>query len=101
MANALKPLDANDVLHALEASNDYDPAPNLGSIKAAVLAVNSADDLINPPEPGILEHEIKSVRRGRFVVLPMSEQTRGHGTHTLAALWARYLAELLRESQPR
>ena len=62
------------------------------------MAVNSAEDLINPPELGILEREIKRVKHGRAAVLPLSDQTRGHGSHTIAALWQDYLAELLRES---
>ena len=95
---SLKNLDANDVLYALEASHDYDPAPDLEKIKAPLLAINSADDLINPPELGILEREIKHVKNGRAVVVPLSSETRGHGTHTLAKVWENYLAELLDES---
>jgi homoserine O-acetyltransferase len=97
----LKTMDANNVLYALEASKDYDPGPKLGNIRAPLLAVNSADDLINPLELGILEHEIRKVRRGRAVIVPMSERIRGHGTHTLAAVWSQYLAELLGESKPQ
>jgi homoserine O-acetyltransferase/O-succinyltransferase len=100
VGNAVRTLDANNVLYALEASRDYDPAPHLGRIEAPLLAVNFADDLINPPELGILEREIKHVKRGRVIVVPMSEHTRGHGTHTLAAVWKEHLAELLNESQP-
>jgi homoserine O-acetyltransferase/O-succinyltransferase len=96
---AMKTMDANDVLYALEASKDYDPAPKLGSIQAPLLAVNSADDLINPPELGILESQISKVKRGRAIVVPLSDRTRGHGTHTLAAVWKQYLAELLAESK--
>src|SRR5206468_3916955 len=70
--------DANDVLYALEASRDYDPGPNLEKILAPLLAINSADDLINPPELGILEREIKRVPRGRAIVIPLSDKTRGH-----------------------
>ncbi len=99
--NTLKNLDANDVLYALEASQDYDPAPGLGQIQAPLLAINSADDLINPPELGILEREIKSVRGGKAIVIPLSERTRGHGTHTVAAVWKEQLAELLSQSRPK
>jgi homoserine O-acetyltransferase len=98
LAREVKVMDANDVLYAVAASSDYDPGPALAKIEAPLLAVNSADDLINPPELGILEREIARVRRGRAVVLPFSEKTRGHGTHTLAALWKQYLVELLKES---
>ena len=91
--------DANDVLYALEASHDYDPGPNLEKIQAPLLAINSADDLINPPELGILEQEIKRVPHGRAIVIPLSDKTRGHGSHTLAALWKDQLVELLKETE--
>jgi homoserine O-acetyltransferase len=91
--------DANDVLYALEASRDYDPGPNLPKIRAPLLAINSADDLINPPELGILEREIKRVPSGRAVVIPLSDQTRGHGSHTMAALWKNQLVSLLKETE--
>ena len=90
--------DANDVLYALEASRDYDPGPNLEKIHAPLLAINSADDLINPPELGILEREIKRVPHGSAVVIPLSDKTRGHGSHTIAALWKDQLEALLQES---
>jgi len=91
--------DTNDVLYALEASHDYDPGPNLEKIQAPLLAINSADDLINPPELGILEREIKRVPHGRAIVIPFSDKTRGHGSHTLAALWKDQLADLLKETE--
>jgi len=91
--------DANDVLYALEASHDYDPGPNLEKIKAPLLAINSADDQINPPELGILEQEIKRVPHGRAIVIPFSDKTRGHGSHTLAALWKDQLLDLLKETE--
>ena len=91
--------DANDVLYAVEASHDYDPGPNLEKIRAPLLAINSADDLINPPELGILEREIKRVPHGRAIVMPLTEKTRGHGSHTIAALWKEQLVELLKETE--
>jgi len=97
-ASRLPALDANDLLYQVDASRDYDPSPRLQSITAPVMFVNSADDFINPPELGIAEREIQKVKRGRFVLLPVSDQTRGHGTHTWAAVWKTYLEELLRES---
>lgn len=93
--NSIKTEDANDVLYQIESSRDYDPGPDLEKIRALLLAVNSADDLINPPELGILEREIKRVAKGRAVVVPFSPETRGHGTHTIAAVWKQYLEELL------
>jgi homoserine O-acetyltransferase len=92
--------DANDVLYALEASHDYDPGSNLEKIQAPLLAINSADDLINPPELGILEREIKRVPKGRAIVIPLSEKTRGHGSHTIATLWKDELVQLLKETEP-
>jgi homoserine O-acetyltransferase/O-succinyltransferase len=91
-------LDANDLLYQIDASRNYDPSPKLESIHVPVMAVNSADDFVNPPELGILEREIKRVKRGCAVVLPITDQTRGHGTHTFAAVWGSYLAELLEKS---
>jgi homoserine O-acetyltransferase len=99
VAAYLKTGDANNILYALEASRDYDPGPRLEKIQAPLLAINSADDLINPPELGILEREISRVPKGRAVLLPLSERTAGHGTHTLAAVWKAYLEELLRSTE--
>jgi homoserine O-acetyltransferase len=87
--------DADDVMYAMGASHDYDPSAKLESITAPVMFVNSADDFINPPELGIAEREIQRVPKGKFVLIPASEQTHGHGTHTWAALWQQYLVELL------
>jgi homoserine O-acetyltransferase len=92
--------DANDMLYAFEASHDYDPAPGLEKIRAQLLAINSADDLINPPELGILEREIARVPGGRAIILPLSDQTQGHGTHTIAAVWKQYLSEFLARTDP-
>lgn len=91
--------DANDMLYAVDSSRDYDPSPNLEKITAYVMFVNSADDFINPPELGIAQRAIKRVPHGKFVLLPISSQTRGHGTHTLAAVWKQYLRALLAESK--
>jgi homoserine O-acetyltransferase len=90
--------DANDVLYALEASRDYDPGPGLERITAPLLAINSADDLINPPDQGILEREIKRVKHGRAILIPESDQTVGHGSHTKAVLWKRDLVKFLKKT---
>jgi homoserine O-acetyltransferase len=90
--------DANDMLYAFNASRNYDPSPKLESIEAPLVAINSADDLINPPELGILEKQIQRVRRGKAVVLPITPETRGHGTHSLPAIWKQHLADLLQRS---
>jgi homoserine O-acetyltransferase len=88
-------LDANDLLYQVNASRNYDPSPQLEKITAHVMYINSADDFINPPELGIAGREIKRVKNARFVLIPISDETRGHGTHTKAVVWKQYLAELL------
>jgi len=88
--------DANDMLYHYNASRDYDPSPNLEKITAAVLAINSADDVVNPPELGLMEKLMPRVKRGRYVLIPTSDQTRGHGTHSLPTIWGTYLAEFLK-----
>jgi homoserine O-acetyltransferase len=93
--------DANDFLYQLDSSRNYDPSSQLGKIQARVTWINSVDDMINPPELGIPEREIKKVKNGRFILLPITDQTRGHGTHTLPAIWQQYLAELLEASAPK
>ena len=92
--------DANDMLYQFSASLDYDPSPNLENITAAVLAINSADDVVNPPELGLMEKLMPRVRRGRYVLIPTSGETRGHGTHSLPAVWGRYLRDFLEELRP-
>ena len=94
-----RPVDANDMLYYYDSSRDYNPQPDLEKIKAPLFAVNSADDQVNPPELGILEREIKRVKRGRYILIPTSDETRGHGTHSLPAIWGGYLEELLKESE--
>ena len=91
--------DANDMLYQVEASGNYDPSPHLGKIRAPLFAVNSADDEVNPPELGLMEREIKKVKRGRYILIPTSDRTRGHGTHSRAAVWKGHLVELLRISE--
>ncbi|GAC1543177.1 MAG: alpha/beta fold hydrolase [Myxococcales bacterium] len=99
MAKRFAATDANDFLYAFEASRDYDPSRQLEQISAPLTAVNSADDAVNPPELGILEREIRRVPRGKAVILPATDQTRGHGTHSLPAIWKSHLAELLQRSE--
>jgi homoserine O-acetyltransferase len=100
MKRSVAGLDANDLLYAVSASRNYDPSGKLGEIRAPVMFVNSADDFINPPELGIAEREIKKVPNGKFILLPVSEETHGHGTHTYAAVWQQYLKDLLAQSRP-
>ena len=96
---AERTFDANDLLYAVSASRNYDPSSQLEKISVPVMFVNSGDDFINPPELGIAEREIKQVKRGKFVLIPASAQTHGHGTHTWAVFWQQYLKELL-QSEP-
>ncbi len=98
MKRTVAGLDANDFLCAVNSSRNYDPSAKLGTIQAPVMFVNSVDDFINPPELGIAEREIKKVKNGKFVLLPASEETHGHGTHTWAAVWQQYLKELMEKS---
>lgn len=88
-------LDANDMIYQLDASRNYDPSPHLSSIQAPLFAINSADDQVNPPELNILDNEIKKVGKGRYILLPITDQTSGHGTHSNPAIWGKYMQELL------
>jgi homoserine O-acetyltransferase len=92
--------DANDMLYYVDASCEYDPSPKLESIEAPVLAINSADDVVNPPELGLMEKLMPRVKRGRFVLIPTSDETRGHGTHSLPAIWGSHLEAFLQELAP-
>ena len=87
--------DANDFLYAFDASRAYNPEPLLSLIKVPLLAINSADDQVNPPELGIIERLITRVPTGRFVMIPIGPATRGHGTHTVAAVWKKQFATFL------
>ena len=92
--------DANDMLYQFNASRDYDPSAQLEKITAHLLAINSADDVVNPPELGIMEKLMPRVAHGRYILLPTTERTRGHGTHSLPAIWGTYLGEFMKELTP-
>ena len=98
--NAAPTVDANDALYQWDSSRDYNAAPGLERIQAALLAINSADDERNPPELGILDREIKRVKHGRVLLIPASEETAGHATTFFAKFWKKELAELL-QATPR
>jgi homoserine O-acetyltransferase len=100
VATFLKNQDPNDLIYAFDASRNYDPSPYLTKITAPLFAVNSADDEVNPPELGIMETKIKEVAKGRYILLPWSEKTSGHGTHSNPTIWGNYLKELLTISEP-
>ena len=95
VTSRMKTTDANDMIYQFDASRDYDPSSHLEQITAPVLAINSADDFVNPPELGIVEKLITRVKHARFVMLPISDQTRGHGTHSLPTVWGNYLRDFL------
>ena len=92
--------DANDFLYAWDSSRDYNAAPGLDRIQAALLAINSADDERNPPETGVMERELKRIKNARLLLIPASTDTRGHGTTGMARFWSTELKAFL-ESTPR
>ncbi len=94
-------MDANNLIFYMDASRHYDPSPHLDRITVPVLWINSADDYINPPELGIAETMVQRMPNARFILLPITDATRGHGTHTQAAIWKDYLLELVRISEPK
>jgi homoserine O-acetyltransferase len=96
----LASLDANDFIYQFDASRDYDPSPHLAKIRAPLMAINSADDQVNPPELGLMEKEIKNLKQGKYILLPITDKTTGHGTHSNPTIWMSYLQELLQSSEP-
>jgi homoserine O-acetyltransferase/O-succinyltransferase len=99
VASRSKTTDANDMIYYFDASRNYNPEPQLEKIVVPLTAINSADDQINPPELAIIDKDIYRVKDGKFVLLPITDQTRGHGTHSLPAIWENYLKELLDRSE--
>jgi homoserine O-acetyltransferase len=97
VASRAKNTDANDMLYYYHAIEDYNPAPHLSKITSHLLAINSADDFVNPPELPMMKELIKQVKHGRFVLLPITDETRGHGTHSLPAIWGGELVKFLEE----
>jgi homoserine O-acetyltransferase/O-succinyltransferase len=101
LARTMAKTDANDMMYYINASRNYNPAAKVGTIQVPVLWINSADDYINPPELGIAEKMVGQMPRAKFVLIPISDATRGHGTHTQAAVWKDYLAEFMRQTETR
>lgn len=95
----VKTTDANDMIYYFEASRNYNPEPQLEQIVAPLTAINSADDQINPPELKIIDKDIQRVKNGKYVLLPITDETRGHGTHSWPAIWQQHLADLLQRSE--
>jgi homoserine O-acetyltransferase/O-succinyltransferase len=87
--------DANDLLYQYEASGDYSPSPLLDQVRTRVVAVNTADDPTNPPWLGIMEREIARVPRGRYILIPRSDDTTGHASYLVGKLYKPYIADLL------
>jgi len=87
--------DANDQIYQLDSSRNYNPLPKLKSIGVPVLWINSADDFINPPELGLAQKHAKLMPRARFILIPATTDTHGHGTHTWAKFWKADLAKLM------
>ena len=100
LKRTLAQTDANNLIYYIQASRNYDPSANLERITVPVLYINSADDFINPPELGIAEKLAKHMPQCRFILIPTSDATHGHGTHTVAAVWKDYLVQLLADSEP-
>ena len=99
LAASIAHTDANDFLYYINASRNYNPAPKLNAITAPILWINSADDFINPPELGIAEKMVTRMPHAKFILIPISDATRGHGTHTQAAVWKNYLIDFLAQTQ--
>ena len=99
--HAVATTDADDFLYYVDASRNYDPSARVSTITAPVLWINSADDFINPPELGIAETMVGRMAHAKFILIPISDATRGHGTHTQAAVWKNYLADFLAQTEPK
>jgi homoserine O-acetyltransferase len=85
------------MLYQFDASRTYDPNHDLEKVTAPVLQINSADDFVNPPELDLMSRLMPRVKQGKFILLPITDQTRGHGTHSLPSVWKGYLAEFLKD----
>ena len=101
VANALKSLDANDLIYQLDSSRNYNPWPNLSRIRVPVMWINSADDFINPRNLPVPAQALKRMPTARFRLIPETADTHGHGTHTWAKFWKADLISLLARSEPR
>ncbi len=93
--------DANNLIYYVNASRNYNPEPELGTIQAPVLWINSADDYINPPDLGIAPGLAAKIPHATYILIPTSEATRGHGTHTQAAVWKQYLIDFMAKTEPK
>src|SRR5271170_5342098 len=101
IASDIAHTDANNFLYYVNASRNYNPEPKLSTITAPVLWINSADDFINPPDLGIAQKMVTMMPHAKFILIPASEETHGHGTHTQAAIWKDYLVAFLAETEKK
>jgi homoserine O-acetyltransferase/O-succinyltransferase len=101
LARSTEHTDANNFIYYLDASRNYDPSARLSTITVPVLWINSADDFINPPELGIAEKTVNLMPHAKFILIPISDATRGHGTHTQAAVWKDYMADFIHQTEPK
>ncbi len=104
MARTIAHTDANNLIYYVNASRNYNPEPKLSAIVAPALWINSADDFINPPELGekiINDRVLPKMPKTKFILIPISDATRGHGTHTVATIWKQYLIDFMAETEPK
>jgi homoserine O-acetyltransferase len=101
LETAIAHSDANNFLYYVDASRNYNPEPKLETITTPVLWINSADDFINPPELGIAQKLVTRMPHAKFILEPISDVTRGHGSHTIASIWKDDLVQLLEETEKK
>ncbi len=92
--------DANDLIYQLDASRTYNPLPHLERVRVPMTWINSADDFINPAGYGIAEAAAARMPSARYILIPASADTRGHGTHSWARFWRQELIALLARTEP-
>jgi homoserine O-acetyltransferase len=93
--------DANDQLYAIESVMEYDPSKDLHKIRARLLAINFADDEVNPPELGVVEPAIARIRNAKHVIVPASPESHGHYSYQRAALWKAHLSAFMKELEAK
>ena len=97
LLEAAKRADARDAVYATEAVMDYAPEPLLPRIKARLMAINSADDDVNPPVLNTVGPAVAAIPGASYVLLPADLTTRGHYTYEQAAKWSAHLKTLMAE----
>ena len=79
--------DANDAIYQTDASRNYNPWDGLGRIKAPLLWINFADDLLNPVSLDIADKAVARMDNARFMLVPGTTETKGHGTLLQPTFW--------------